>query len=76
MRVRGPVQLTAYCVMSDILMGRRRWREECHDCDISNPSAASSERATEIGDGGAAMRCTIICDDRGNGNQFPFPRMK
>jgi len=31
---------------------------------------------TEIGDGGAAMRCTMICDDRGNGNQFPFPRMK
>ena len=39
-------------------------------------SIAPAKSQTEIGDGGAAMRCTMICDDRGNGKQFPFPRMK
>ncbi len=31
---------------------------------------------TKIGDGGVAMRCTMIFDDRGNGNPFLFPCMK
>ena len=31
--------------LTSILMRRRRWREECHDFDISSCSAASSERA-------------------------------
>ena len=46
--------------LTSILMRWRRWREECHDFDMSSCSAASSERANrEIGDGGAAtMRCT------------------
>jgi hypothetical protein len=45
--------------LTSILMRRRCWREECHDFDISSCSAASSEHTNrEIGDGGAAMRCT------------------
>jgi hypothetical protein len=39
-------------------------------------SIAPAKSQTEIGDGGAAMRCTMIFDDRGNGNPFLFPRMK
>ena len=33
-------------------------------------SIAPAKSQTEIGDGGAAMRCTMIFDDRGNGNPF------
>ena len=45
--------------LTSILMRQRRWCEECHDFDISSCSAASSERTNrEIGNGGAAMRCT------------------
>ena len=38
---------------------------------------APAKSQTEIGDGGAAMRCTMIFDeDCGNENPFLFPRMK
>ena len=38
--------------LTSISMRRRRWREECHDFDMSSCSAALSERANrEIGDG-------------------------
>jgi hypothetical protein len=39
-------------------------------------SIVPAKSQTEIGDGGVAMRCTMILDDRGNGNPFLFPRMK
>ncbi len=39
-------------------------------------SIAPAKSQTEIGNGGAAMRCTMIFDDHRNGNPFLFPRMK